>query len=398
MLRHCAVTLVLLPPALAQGAVWIVDAANGPGTHFTDLQAGLASPLVRDRDRLVVRAGSYGPCSTNKGVTILGEPGAVIATGSSPALSVTGLAPGKAFVLHRFGIAYFGAAEGIDLRDNQGHVHLSELTFSGTALESNALTAAACTLVSVHRCVGTGVSSSVHSAGTNLIMTESTVVGRLQLTSLFRTNTAGLTIEGGTAWLAQLTATGGAGIPQGRAAREPAPGLAAVGATVLLAGDCLVSAGQVGATTAVAGAIHLFRSTLSIGPTVRLAPFAGWPPIHAVTSTVLATALPYLTATSAPPAGTLVIEVVSAPYDLVFLAMGLPGPQVTLPIGPTWLDLRTLVPLAFVSQGFAGRFGVRLPVPNVAELRGLLLVLQSANAAWSSGRVELTNPVFVSLH
>src|SRR5262245_40112703 len=42
--------------AVATPSIWIVDQANGPGTHFTDLPAAVAA--AQSGDTILVRAGS----------------------------------------------------------------------------------------------------------------------------------------------------------------------------------------------------------------------------------------------------------------------------------------------------------------------------------------------------
>ncbi len=52
-------------------AIWVVDAANGPGTHFIDVQTAIIA--ARNGDTILVRAGSYRPCTiVDKALTIRG--------------------------------------------------------------------------------------------------------------------------------------------------------------------------------------------------------------------------------------------------------------------------------------------------------------------------------------
>lgn len=75
-------------------AIWVVDAANGPGTQFIDLQTAVTA--ARNGDTILVRAGSYRSCSiVDKALTI---------RGAGPALtSVKGIevhgVPAHAFLL-----------------------------------------------------------------------------------------------------------------------------------------------------------------------------------------------------------------------------------------------------------------------------------------------------------
>lgn len=55
----------------------VVDAANGPGSSFTDIQPAIQA--ASDGDRILVRAGIYGGFAIDgKGLAILGEPGVFI--------------------------------------------------------------------------------------------------------------------------------------------------------------------------------------------------------------------------------------------------------------------------------------------------------------------------------
>src|SRR5262245_49008798 len=76
--------LLALPPLCAQGRVWIVDAANGPGTNFTDLPTAVSS--VAAGDVLRVRAGLYAMFQISNAITILADPGVTV--GQSRWLSI----------------------------------------------------------------------------------------------------------------------------------------------------------------------------------------------------------------------------------------------------------------------------------------------------------------------
>ena len=61
----------LLIATLVQ-TIWIVDAANGPGTNFTNLPAAVAA--AQSGDTIVVMPGNYKPFDvTGKALTILGS-------------------------------------------------------------------------------------------------------------------------------------------------------------------------------------------------------------------------------------------------------------------------------------------------------------------------------------
>lgn len=87
---------LLAAPAFC--TTWIVDASNGPGTNFTDIPPALAA--AAPGDVIIVRAGSYSGFTLNRGITLLGSPGAQtlnhIVINSVPAGEIavlSGLAP-----------------------------------------------------------------------------------------------------------------------------------------------------------------------------------------------------------------------------------------------------------------------------------------------------------------
>ncbi len=68
------VPLLLGYPALAQGQLWIVDAAAGPGYDFTGLQAAI--DFAADGDTILVRTGAYGDNTIDgKALVVAEEPG-----------------------------------------------------------------------------------------------------------------------------------------------------------------------------------------------------------------------------------------------------------------------------------------------------------------------------------
>jgi hypothetical protein len=69
--RVACVAAIAVLSTIAAGATWIVDANNGPGTHFTTIAAAVAA--AAPGDVIVVRPAVYSELVTiNKGVTIVG--------------------------------------------------------------------------------------------------------------------------------------------------------------------------------------------------------------------------------------------------------------------------------------------------------------------------------------
>lgn len=72
--------VVLTSSLLAQGGpIYIVDAASGPGTNYTDIQTAVLA--VPDGSTLLVRPGTYAPVVIDgKGIAILADPSFAITT------------------------------------------------------------------------------------------------------------------------------------------------------------------------------------------------------------------------------------------------------------------------------------------------------------------------------
>ena len=64
------VALALAAPAFSNNT-WIVDHANGPGTHFTSIPPAIAASVAGDV--ILVRSGTYATFTLDRGVSILGQ-------------------------------------------------------------------------------------------------------------------------------------------------------------------------------------------------------------------------------------------------------------------------------------------------------------------------------------
>src|SRR5687768_586086 len=104
MIMRCRAALLacsLLPLPVAAQRTWIVDAANGPGTDFTDVP--LAVQAASHGDTLIVRSGNYTTATTNKGISLIGEAGASFTLSQQVLPFVVRFLPaGRTFVLKGF--------------------------------------------------------------------------------------------------------------------------------------------------------------------------------------------------------------------------------------------------------------------------------------------------------
>jgi hypothetical protein len=82
---------------------WVVDAANGAGTDFTDLPPALAA--AADGDTILVRAGIYAVGTTGKALRMVGR-GMPVIRAATPreAFIVRGLPAGRTFVMQGFAL------------------------------------------------------------------------------------------------------------------------------------------------------------------------------------------------------------------------------------------------------------------------------------------------------
>ncbi|MCA8950523.1 MAG: hypothetical protein KDE27_13545, partial [Planctomycetes bacterium] len=120
-------TAVLLTP-LACAQTFVVDAANGPGTNFTDIATAVAA--VPDGAILEVRPGEYGVFQIqNKSLTIVGTAGVLVRSGiEGTAFDVVGLASDQAVTVRQ--VAWDGVFPGlfssVVCRNNRGTVLIDE--------------------------------------------------------------------------------------------------------------------------------------------------------------------------------------------------------------------------------------------------------------------------------
>lgn len=133
-MRHCVLAWsCLISSALAQ-RTWIVDAANGAGTDFTDLPAAEAAAVPGDT--LLVRSGTYSPFTTSKGLTVIGVRGQTVIrwTNAFEILRVANLPSGQTFAAYGLVLENQGLNIGaLSLSGNAGHVHIEGLECRGAS-------------------------------------------------------------------------------------------------------------------------------------------------------------------------------------------------------------------------------------------------------------------------
>ena len=195
-MRTVPFLLVLGLQAAVVAQTLVVDAANGPGTHYTDLATAVAA--APEGAMLQVRPGQYGPFQVlAKSLTISFAAGAHIRTPNSwsMAVGIDGLGAGQSVFLR--GLQFDPYVGALDLRDNLGFVDIE-----GAATTNALVTAQNCDRV---RLLGFAFTSGTQVTASNVVFERCSIRG-----STFAA-APGLTQNGGSVQLVESTVDGGEG-------------------------------------------------------------------------------------------------------------------------------------------------------------------------------------------
>lgn len=363
-----ALALALMLAATSPGQnTWIVDANGGPGTNFRDLQPAVTT--AAPGDRILVRAGSYNTVGVTKPLSILGEPGAVVAGGFVFGLTIQGIPAGATLAVRGLQITTVSLGMAVTVADCAGTVLLENLTFS-TRLHGSAfadLRLVQCTTgpidvqnatIALEDC---DVSSpNIRSTTGSLLATDSQVV------------------------ISRCHIQGSPGIvnyPGG-----PAITLSRSLAVILGDGSGALAAGpSTVPTPAIDGTGVLLRD-----PNAVILPNLGAPPVAAtIAATVLR--MPSVSATGSAIGGTVQVDLFAAPADSYFLFVGSLAPPTFIPgvVGALWVRDAVVVLNGIV--GASQRVNLAVPVPPVSALIGLSFCWQGLTIA-AQGPAGLSNP------
>lgn len=355
-MRTLMLAFVAVTPAIAQ-QTWVVDAANGAGTHFVDLPAAVAA--AAPGDTLLVRAGSYTPPSINKALAIVGGPGVTVQGAfflPYPNL-VRNLPAGGELLVSQVSFQFTAPVE---LGNCAGRI-----VFDRCTLRSTMLTMTDCADLHWQQSVWDRTRAAVTRS--RLTVTSCSFFTETFFEEL---NLVDATLECANTqiWTTSIVSN---------------PAIAATRSNLIVRG---------GASAAVSGntmAIRLNASTLRIDPSVSLSPAIG--AISGSGATVAA--MPSLTAASAPLGGTLTATLQSSPGNVVFSALALPSAPVTVVgIGTLWLDGPSLMNTLVAVQGTTGQLADPVPVPNNPVFAGVRLTRQFLDVS-ATGAFQLSNPV-----
>jgi hypothetical protein len=371
MVARTLVSILSLAVAAAT-QTFIVDAASGPGTNFTNIAPAVAA--VPDGAVLRVRAGTYSEFAINgKSLAVLGEPGARVAC-LNAGVGVVNLLPHQAVVLRGLelsaviGMSNWGI---LSCYNNQGVVRLAGLR---PGLGQTILSVQQCDSVFADDCTITG----------QTLLVASTVV--FTNCSLFGSMTGwppAITQQGGRTQLVgcQVYGTTTPGLPDAKGIRLNGGEVRTLGG-----GQIVCSAVLGSASPAIDG-----TGTVRLDPSVSV---QGGPPLFAPGINVTVQAMPHVTATDGPLGGTSTAALHGPNGHLGVLAVGLAGPAFDVP--GVFAD-----PL-FWAQGMAVTLSAGVPatgqpvtglvaIPGNPVFAGLQLLYQGITWEAAAG-LQISNP------
>ncbi|MBL8732489.1 MAG: hypothetical protein JNN13_08985 [Planctomycetes bacterium] len=353
---------------------FVVDAANGPGTDFTDLDTAVNT--VPSGAVLLVRAGQYGSFTiSGKSLTVLGEVGVTMA---APAASVTvdGLAVGQRVLLRGLRTADSGGLTTFACLNVAGEIVLDQV--GGAGFSESRFVATACAQVTINDCAFASNGSAAVITASDVTMNHCTLssghnafpgVQLLQQpgleASLSRVQLSGCEVAG----------RGSPFVPAPPAVLLQNAALRADGGSLLRADTGF----QATFGLAIAGS-----GSARLTPDVTL---AGAPPLVAATVSVLVVDLPAVLVSGGAFGGVSAATMTGGSGRLGVLWIGLPGPAVPFPSGDP-LSIGNGVILAFAVMG--APLQANVVIPAQPTLVGAVLGWQGLTLD-SLGGIELTN-------
>ena len=379
-MRYLLTCLVLSAALPAQ--TYVVDAANGPGTNFTDI--GTAAGAVPNGSLLLVRQGNYASFAISaKSLTILGEPGVSMLPGAT-SVTISSLGVGQRVAIRQLSSTVSGGLTTVICQNCAGEVLLDQVRSS--PFSELRLVASQCAQVVLTHCILLSNPSAASLTASDVTLIDCAV-------------TSGHNASQSTPLLQQ-------------------PGLAQVGGRVQLT-NCYVSStvslsGVTPAGVSMQGGslrcdggteLHsdfgfpaLFGRAIDGVGTVRLDPSVALvgavPPIGpAIAATTVA--LPALSVTGGTIGGTSNATMTGASGQLGVLWIGLPGPAVALPGSGDPLAVWNGVVLAVAV--FGPPLFASVNVPNLPGLVGQAFGWQGLTID-AGGVFQLTNAYPFLLH
>jgi hypothetical protein len=388
---------------------WIVDANNGPGTDFTDIQPAIGA--AREGDTVLVRAGVYTHVTIlGRGVNVVGVPGSRPsirrARNSSwpivrPVFEIASLSSAQSVTLRNLSITTDDWQRGIVAHDCAGRVHLHDVVISdvssGDVLGGSEIDS--CRLVTIVDSNLAGGRPALSVTSSRIVVTGGSITGastHLFIHGGYSNPHTGLRLVSSSAMITATHITGGSGASVFLWGKiSPKPGVEFGGSsTLVIAGNAgmRISAGRDAAPTGVPVPAISANGGVTADPTVTYVPVNGAP---SITGPVVFRRVVGLLARATPAGDALTGQIVSPAGDLVALLAGGPTLGLGTPLGELFLE-RWLVAVQGV-QDASERFWFTFGVPSLPALQGALIGLQAVNLYGSNGALELSNPVFVTV-
>lgn len=405
-MRMLPVSVVLgsLVSALA-AQTYVVDAANGPGTQFTDLPAAVAA--APDGATLIVRAGAYGPIDLDgKGLTIVGGPGVMLNSILAPAIQVKNLAAHQSFALRGAFMGWAFQSVQADFVNNAGRVLLQEFSYSNATSPFLAswgspppkgIRIVNCAQVLLHGCV-VSANDAVDASGSRVDIEGCTLAGTGTITVVYHQpafgGTPGLKLANSVVRIAASSVTGG---PGPAPSLPPAVGVQMTGSSVFLgAGASLVAGAPINfgmPVSAISG-----TGTLVQDPQATIVALGG---ANTISGAVTAATRPWPSVTSSGGrVGTSAqASVRGATGELVLLCVSFPASPWTDPRvqGQLWLDNALLQVAALGVQGSGAPVAFSATLPNATALVGRPRAWQAVSWSAQYGMQASNASLFVLL-
>jgi len=400
MMTQLFATLAIAAASLAaQGQTWIVDAAAGAGSQFTDIPPALQ--VAQDGDTILVRSGTYNGGSITRGISIITPSEASVkvrvTSGSffSPGFGfeVDGLPAGKSVVLEGLSPQMPSpsvATSFVRLANCAGRVHLDNLSGAGptTGFAFQAIEITDCAHVSIHDSTLQEV-GHVSATRSTVAISDSDLRGRDAFggfASLTYAEVALIT-EDSQFTIARSQIRGGDGTSSGTFL-PPAPGIKATNGTFTIAGgaEAVVSVGSGASMTAIS-AIEGTGAIIEIDPRVTVTSHSG-PPGAPSSHTITVARVPSVSATAGGPGGALVIDLLATAGDLSDILISLPFGPIASPIpgsGNIWVNFAAMLHVGAAQVPANEQRRATVPIPPVASIEGVPLTIQALTASATTG-------------
>ncbi|MCA8968856.1 MAG: hypothetical protein KDC95_03705 [Planctomycetes bacterium] len=375
--RFVFVSLFATP--IAAQRTYVVDAANGPGTDFTVLQA--ACDAANHGDTLLVKPGIYVETVVRKGIAIVGQPGVRIYGFNAPGLTITSIPAARTCTVTRVESLRFTYGGPIALvTDCAGAVHLEGLQTQPVitpAITDSGLAIRRSVQVTVH---GAMIECGVAAEKSTFAITDSILIGRSTAATDIRVpSTPGLTAKDSDLEIAGTSIRGGDWGWTLWGIELASPAVFLEGSNASIAGASVsLRAGAEQNTVPGMTAMWVDRGVAYVAPTVIVVPSGSALPYWtSATGRVVSVEQPSLSATSTAPGGSIVTDVFGRASSIGALVLGVPGPRQPVQNGALWIDPTSLSYAGIFALASSRHRIAAIPVPADGKLHGVAVAMQA---------------------